>query len=205
MRIVFAGTQSVGKTTLIEDLHAACPAYRIEEEPIRAVARMTGQPPPSIPTRAAERTLVEHGRSRLLAATPGDQVLFDRSPLDAHAHSILSMEIGGEIDPPFLAELEPRVIEALGHADLLVFVPIERDIGNQPDGFRYLDASNRRRVHSILEDLLLPDRGIIHAPVVRVRGDRATRVRQVRRAMAAHAPTPTDVGDDASVGSPNPA
>ena len=68
MRIVFAGTQSVGKTTLIEDLRAACPAYRIEEEPIRAVARITGQPPPSIPTRAAERTLVEHGRSRLLAA-----------------------------------------------------------------------------------------------------------------------------------------
>ena len=205
MRIVFAGTQSVGKTTLIEDLHAACPAYRIEEEPIRAVARMTGQPPPSIPTRAAERTLVDHGRSRLLAASPGDRVLFDRSPLDAYAHSILSMEIGGEIDPAFLAEIEPSVVEALGHADLLVFVPIERDIGNQPDGFRYLDASNRRRVHSILEDLLLPDRGITRAPVVRVRGDRATRVRQVRCAMAAHAPMPTDEDGDSPVAASNPA
>ena len=205
MRIVFAGTQSVGKTTLIEDLHAACPAYRIEEEPIRAVARMTGQPPPSIPTRAAEKALVDHGRSRLLAASPGDRVLFDRSPLDAHAHSILSMEIGGEIDPAFLAEIEPSVVEALGHADLLVFVPIERDIGNQPDGFRYLDASNRRRVHSILEDLLLPDRGITRVPVVRVRGDRATRVRQVRRAMAAHAPMPTDDGGDSPVEASNPA
>lgn len=205
MRIVFAGTQSVGKTTLIEDLHAACPGYRIEEEPIRAVARMTGQPPPTIPTRAAERTLVDHGRSRLLATAPGDRVLFDRSPLDAHAHSILSMEIGGEIDPAFLAEIEPRVIEALGHADLIVFVPIERDIGNQPDGFRYLDASNRRRVHSILEDLLLPDRGITRAPVVRVRGDRATRVDQVRRAMSAHAVTCMDVGDGGSADDSNPA
>ena len=205
MRIVFAGTQSVGKTTLVEDLRAACPAYRIEEEPIRAVARITGQPPPAVPTRAAERTLVGHGRSRLLAAAPGDRVLFDRSPLDAHAHSILSMEIGGEIDPAFLAELEPRVIEALGHADLLVFVPIERDLGNQPDGFRYLDASNRRRVHSILEDLLLPDRGICRAPVVRVRGDRATRVRQVRRAMAAHATNPTDHGTESSAAASNPA
>lgn len=205
MRIVFAGTQSVGKTTLIEDLHAACPGYRIEEEPIRAVARMTGQPPPTIPTRAAERTLVDHGRSRLLATAPGDRVLFDRSPLDAHAHSILSMEIGGEIDPAFLAEIEPRVIEALGHADLIVFVPIERDIGNQPDGFRYLDASNRRRVHSILEDLLLPDRGITRSPVVRVRGDRATRVDQVRRAMSAHAVTCMDVGDGRSADDSNPA
>ncbi|MHC4793547.1 MAG: AAA family ATPase [Planctomycetia bacterium] len=205
MRIVFAGTQSVGKTTLIEDLQAACPEYRIEEEPIRAVARRTGQPPPSIPTRAAERALVDHGRSRLLATAPGDRVLFDRSPLDAHAHSILSMEIGGEIDPAFLAEIEPRVIEALGHADLVVFVPIERDVGNQPDGFRYLDASNRRRVHSILEDLLLPDRGITRAPVVRVRGDRATRVRQVRRAMTAHAATPTGDGGETRVGSSKPA
>ena len=205
MRIVFAGTQSVGKTTLIEDLQAACPEYRIEEEPIRAVARRTGQPPPSIPTRAAERALVAHGRSRLLATAPGDRVFFDRSPLDAHAHSILSMEIGGEIDPAFLAEIEPRVIEALGHADLVVFVPIERDVGNQPDGFRYLDASNRRRVHSILEDLLLPDRGITRAPVVRVRGDRATRVRQVRRAMTAHAATPTGAEGETRVGSSKPA
>ena len=205
MRIVFAGTQSVGKTTLIEDLQAACPGYRIEEEPIRAVARMTGEPPPSVPTRAAERTLVEHGRARLVDATPGERVLFDRSPLDAYAHSILSMEVGGEIDPAFLAGIEPRVIEALAHADLVVFVPLERGIGNEPDGFRYLDEIDRRRVHAILEDLLRPERRTATAPVVRVRGDRAARVGQVRRAMEAHAGASADDGAEPPPGSPDPA
>ena len=181
MRIVFAGTQSVGKTTLVEDLHAACPVFRVEEEPIRAVARATGELPPAIPTRRAERRLVDYGLERLAATKPGDHVLFDRSPLDAFAHAILSMEIGGEINPAFLAELRPKVQTALSSADLVVFVPIEKGIGNQADGFRYLDESNRRRVDQILNDLLLPSGHLVEAPVMTVRGDRPTRVEQVRK------------------------
>ena len=183
MRIVFAGTQSVGKTTLVEDLHEACPEFRIEEEPIRAVARATGEPPPAVPTREAERRLVEYGLKRLASTHPSDHVLFDRSPLDAHAHAVLSMEIGGEIDPEFLAELQPKVRAALSHADLVVFVPLENGVGNQNDGFRYLDESNRRRVDRILADLLMPSTGLVAAPVITVRGDRSTRVDQVRRSM----------------------
>ena len=183
MRIVFAGTQSVGKTTLVEDLHAAFPEFRIEEEPIRAVARTTGEPPPAIPTQQAERRLVDYGLQRLAAAKAGDRVLFDRSPLDAYAHAILSMEIGGEVDPAFLTELRPKVQTALSNADLVVFVPIEKGIGNQADGFRYLDESNRRRVDQILNDLLLPSGHLVEAPVMTVRGDRPTRVEQVRKYM----------------------
>ena len=52
MRVVFAGTQSVGKTTLVEDLTARIVGARTEEEPIRAVARATGEPPPPVPTSA---------------------------------------------------------------------------------------------------------------------------------------------------------
>jgi nicotinamide riboside kinase len=183
MRIVFAGTQSVGKTTLVEDLHAAFPEFRVEEEPIRAVARATGELPPAIPTRRAERRLVDYGLERLAATKPGDHVLFDRSPLDAFAHAILSMEIGGEINPAFLAKLRPKVQTALSSADLVVFVPIEKGIGNQADGFRYLDESNRRRVDQILNDLLLPSGHLVEAPVMTVRGDRPTRVEQVRKFM----------------------
>ena len=184
MRIVFAGTQSVGKTTLVEDLRAACPEFRVEEEPIRAVARATGEPPPAIPTRRAEQRLVAYGMERLAATSPGDHVLFDRSPLDAYAHAILSMEIGGEIDPDFLAELRPKVRAALANADLMVFVPLEDGVGNRNDGFRYLDESNRRRVDQILDDLLLPSARLVDVPVITVRGDRAARVDQVRRSMS---------------------
>jgi len=189
MRLVFAGTQSVGKTTLVHDLAAAWPHARIEEEPIRAVARLTGEPPPAVPTRAAERRLIDYGLGRLRAAAerpnPGEVVLFDRSPLDAYAHAILSMETGGEVDPAFLAEVRPQVVEALSFAHLVVLVPMEPDVGNEADGFRYLDESNRRRVDAILHDLLRPASGLCPRPVIVVRGDRRGRVGHIERFVAA--------------------
>ena len=181
MRLVFAGTQSVGKTTLVGDLASAWPGARIEEEPIRAVARATGEPPPAVPTVEAERRIIEYGLGRLRAAVDGDLVLFDRSPLDAYAHAVLSMEIGGPITPRDLQSLKPAVVEAMSIADLVILVPIDPAVDDEADGFRYLDAANRRRVDRILAELLRPDSGLRRGPVAVVRGDRPTRVAQVLR------------------------
>ena len=182
MRIVFAGTQSVGKTTLIGDLATAWPTAMIEEEPIRAVARLTGETPPTVPTVEAERRLIDHGLGRLRAADGDETILFDRSPLDAYAHAVLSMEIGGPISLADLVGLRPLVIEAMSLADLVVLVPIDPAVGDEADGFRYLDASNRRRVDRILAELLRPEAGFRSGPVAITRGDRASRVAQVQRA-----------------------
>ena len=183
MRIVFAGTQSVGKTTLIGDLATAWPTAMIEEEPIRAVARLTGETPPTVPTVEAERRLIDHGLGRLRAADGDETILFDRSPLDAYAHAVLSMEIGGPISLADLVGLRPLVIEAMSLADLVVLVPIDPAVGDEADGFRYLDASNRRRVDRILAELLRPEAGFRSGPVAITRGDRASRVAQVQRAV----------------------
>lgn len=83
--------------------------------------------------------------------------------------------------PAGLAELRPPVIEAMNLADLVVLVPLEFSIGNEEDGFRYLDESNRRRVDRILADLLRPESGVRRGPVAIARGDRPTRVEQVVR------------------------
>ena len=182
MRIVFAGTQSVGKTTMIGDLATAWPTAMIEEEPIRAVARLTGETPPTVPTVEAERRLIDHGLGRLRAADGDETILFDRSPLDAYAHAVLSMEIGGPISLADLVGLRPLVIEAMSLADLVVLVPIDPAVGDEADGFRYLDASNRRRVDRILAELLRPEAGFRSGPVAITRGDRASRVAQVQRA-----------------------
>ena len=183
MRIVFAGTQSVGKTTMIGDLATAWPTAMIEEEPIRAVARLTGETPPTVPTVEAERRLIDHGLGRLRAADGDETILFDRSPLDAYAHAVLSMEIGGPISLADLVGLRPLVIEAMSLADLVVLVPIDPAVGDEADGFRYLDASNRRRVDRILAELLRPEAGFRSGPVAITRGDRASRVAQVQRAV----------------------
>ena len=66
-------------------------------------------------------------------------------------------------------------------ADLVVLVPLASGIGNEDDGFRYLDESNRRRVDRILTGLLRSEAGLRRGPVMIARGDRRTRVRQVVR------------------------
>ena len=184
MRIAFAGSQSVGKTTLIEDLLEALPEYRAHDEPIRSVARLTGNPPPSIPTMEAEQRLIEFACQRMLAEPHGAKVFYDRSPIDAYAHAILSMEMGGDVVPTFLAEMMPMVVRSLEACELLVFVPIELHVVDEHDGFRYLDESARHRFETILADLLESPHGpaaSARVPVMRVRGDRSQRVQQVLR------------------------
>lgn len=147
------------------------------------MARATGEPPPTIPTLAAERRLMDHGLARLRAARPDETVVFDRSPLDAYAHAVLSHEIGGPIGRDDLIALRPSVIEAMSMAELVVLVPLEPGVGNEADGFRYLDEVDRRRVDAILHDLLRPETGLRLGPVARVVGDRKARVDAVRRAV----------------------
>ncbi len=184
MRIAFAGSQSVGKTTLIEDLLEILPEYRSYDEPIRSVASLTGEPPPSMPTMAAEQRLIEFASERMRGESKGARVLYDRSPIDAYAHAVLSLEMGGDVRPDFLAEMMPLVIESLKSCEYLVFVPIESRVDDVADGFRYLDKSGRSRFEWILEDLLESPYGpaaLARVPVVRVRGDRSERAKQVLR------------------------
>ena len=181
MRIALAGTQSTGKTTLVSALATRLDDAVVEEEPIRAVARATGEPPPSIPTEAAERRLIEYGSARIERASRTRTTIFDRSPLDAYAHAILSSEMGGPVGTGFLQEMRPRITAALDDLDLVVFVPLDRDLANEDDGFRYLDESGRRRVDRILADLLDPFRPITRTPVLVVRGDVARRTERVMR------------------------
>ena len=126
---------------------------------------------------------MEHGLARLRAARPEETVVFDRSPLDAYAHAILSHEIGGPIGRNDLVDLRPWVVEAMAMAELVVLVPLEPGVGNEADGFRYLDDGDRRRVDTILHDLLRPETGLRQGPVARIVGDRDARVDGVLRAM----------------------
>lgn len=183
MRIALAGTQSTGKTTLAEAISRRIVCSRVEEEPIRAVARATGEPPPAVPTEAAERRLIAYGTARIEAAPEGRTTIFDRSPLDAYAHAILSAEIGGPVGRTFLAEMRPRVAAPLDLLDLVVFVPLDPALANEEDGFRYLDPAGRRRVDEIIRDLLDPRHPITRTPVIVARGDVERRVEQVMRWM----------------------
>lgn len=179
MRIVFSGTQSVGKTTLIHDVLEAVPEYAHRAEPIRLMAQRTGEPPPSIPTMAAEERLIEFGAAMMDEEPRGAKVLYDRGPLDAYAHAVHSMEIGGDVTPRFLRSVLPRVRAGLQACDLVVYVPLEACVPNIDDGFRYLDSEGRTRVDAILASLLCA----LSIPHVTVRGARSQRLKQMVRLM----------------------
>lgn len=187
MRIALAGTQSTGKTTLAHALATRLDDARVEEEPIRAVARATGEPPPKVPTEAAERRLIEYGTARIEAATTARTTIFDRSPLDAYAHAVLSAELGGPVGVGFLAEMRTTVGRALDRLDAIVFVPLDPTLIDEADGFRYLGGAERRRVDRILADLLDPFDPITRTPVLVVRGAVETRVERVADWIAANA------------------
>ena len=123
-------------------------------------------------------------REQVLAEPADGDVLYDRSPIDAYAHAILSMETGGDVVPGFLAEMLPLVVRSLQACDCLVLVPIEDHVVDEDDGFRYLDGQGRMRFESIMVDLLESPCGPAAragVAVARVRGDRRCRVDQVRR------------------------
>src|SRR5687768_741349 len=84
MRVAFAGTHRVGKTTLLEAVAARLPGYVALEEPYR-ILEETGHEfsdPPTV--EDFERQL--HESIAMMAEAPA-RALFDRSPLDFVAYA----------------------------------------------------------------------------------------------------------------------
>ena len=173
MRIAISGTHRSGKSTLLAALASALPRYETVDEPY-ALMEEEGYEfahPPSFEDFVAqlERSISELGDA-------GEDVLFDRSPLDFLAY-LANHE---DADSFELDEWLPAVREALRGLDLLVFVPIEA-----PDRIRFSRADDegesRAAVHEKLEALLLEDPHELGVEVLVVDGDPETRARAVLR------------------------
>jgi len=115
MRLGVSGTHAVGKTTLVEDLgerpgdHRSVPEpfYVLEEEGYHFRA-----PPSAADYRAQLR------RSLLLFGQPGQNIIFDRTPLDFLAYlAVQGSELRREVDAATLRS-------AFASLDLLVLLPL---------------------------------------------------------------------------------
>lgn len=121
MRIAVTGTHGTGKTTLTEDLAAACPDLKLVPEPLWVFADgMAFVDGPNIPhfeeQLAQSCALIVDQASR-------SNVVFDRCPFDYLAYlDMLSAEEGAEWSPQ--GRLLSRIEGAMGALDLLIFVPL---------------------------------------------------------------------------------
>jgi hypothetical protein len=193
MRIAVAGTHRNGKTTLVEAAGRALPGITIEPEPYEQLLDCgemfldNGDP---------ESFLAQLGQlvGRLSATRPGDNVIFDRSPLDFIAYIMAGDElrIGRG-----LRNLEPQVLElateGLAHLELIAFLPLRAE--SQPAPRRSL----RRLADAHLCDIIRNDSlGVLAAKAdlwaLELSGSTAQRLRDLVAAVRQYASARVPVG-----------
>jgi hypothetical protein len=171
MRIAFSGSHRVGKSTLVEWIATALPAYTTVDEPYYLLEEDGYEcaEDPSLEDFAAQ---LERSLTAIEEEGQGD-VLFDRCPADLFAY-LLAHDDADEFDAdPWLE----RTREAMRTLDLVVFVPVE-----EPDRIAipsHEDREHRLAVDAQLRGLLLDDALGFEADVLTVHGDVRARVEQV--------------------------
>ena len=174
MRVGFAGTHRVGKTTLLEAVAERLPDYRSFDEPYVELEERGYEfaDPPSAEDFEAQ---LRHAIATL--RIDARDALFDRTPLDFVGYL---RAIDAELD---LDELQPALARAMATLDLVVLVAIESPDRIAPPASE--DRRLRRRADGAIVSLFLDDPLELAVPVLEVRGDPDSRVRQVMRALAA--------------------
>jgi predicted ATPase len=169
MRIAISGSHLVGKTTLAEALAEALPGYELVPEPYHLLEE-DGHELAEMPSVDDFELQLE--RSLLCLRESGENVIFDRCPLDILGY-LLTHE---DADAFHLADWMPRVRQLVPGLDLIVFVPIEK-----PDRVPVPRSQARLRaeVDSALRDIVLDDAYGLEIDVLTVAGPTAARVHQV--------------------------
>jgi predicted ATPase len=170
MRIAVSGAHRTGKTTLIEELSRALPAYAVTDEPYHLFEE-EGHEFSEMPS--LEDFELQLDRSVECILDSEKDHLFDRCPADMLAYLIAHRDSDGYDVEACL----PRVRSAIQRLDLVVFVPVE-----DPDRVTVSDPEEselRRRVDEELRDIVVADRWDFGLEVIEVTGHSRERARQV--------------------------
>jgi len=204
MRIAVSGSHSLGKSTVVNDWVARHPHFTREEEPYRALG-LHG--PYQILFRDASTRLhngiqLYYNISRVHRyASPADDVIFDRAPVDYLAYSQYTADAGcTDINDAFVASMVPAVTESLDHLDILAFVPKsdEWPVEMEADGIRPIDHDYRDAVDAIFTQIYREGRyGVMRGEkrprLIELVGSREQRLEQLGQAI-----------DDVKAGTPSP-
>jgi len=143
MKIAITGSHRVGKTTLAEKLHEYLTDYNIKTEPYYELEE-SGYLFSEIPDTDDFNKLIAYSAEQI--STSGDNVIFDRCPIDYFAY-IQAIDKSINIQSIF-----NKVKSIITEIDLLIFVPIEK-----PDIITCAESDLpdlRNRVNEILTDLI---------------------------------------------------
>lgn len=171
MRVAISGSHRTGKSTLLAALSELLPSYATVDEPYHSMEEDGHEfsHPPSVEDFEAqlERSLED-------LSGGGDDVLFDRCPVDFLAY----LAVHEDAESVDAEEWLPRVRDALATLDLIVFVPIEERDRIELSASD-ADDPTRAPVDAQLRVMLVDDALELDVEVLEVAGAPARRAKAV--------------------------
>lgn len=175
MRIVVSGTHASGKSTLVSDFSAMHRGYEVLPDPYELVDAAGDEPDAGLflaQLGASARRLLEFGR--------GARVIAERGPLDFLAYLTA---LDGLRRPSRTGGHPSRAVEvtvaAMAHVDLLVLLPLNREIRVPDEEDPQLRAAMDDALLELADD---PDL-VGDVRVIEVTGDPASRLAQLSDAV----------------------
>ena len=141
MRIAVSGTHGVGKSTLIDEFLRQHPEFVHEPEPYTVMVEDLGEEFSAEPSVEDFRRQLEFNIERLSQHAPGENVIYERCPVDflAYIHAL---------DRKSAEALLERVSEAMRHLDLILYLPFD----GTSEEFPKLQRAVDRRLRSIFRE-----------------------------------------------------
>ncbi|MFB7892470.1 hypothetical protein ACFC1I_09755 [Microbacterium sp. NPDC056044] len=175
MRIVVSGTHASGKSTLIGDFSAMHPEFEVLPDPYELIDGAGDEPDAGL-------FLAQLGISarRLLEVERGARVVAERGPLDFLAYLAALDALGRPSRGGRSIRALELTVAAMAHVDLLVVLPLSRDI-HAPDDE---DPELREAMDDALLELTEDPDLVGGARVLEVSGEPAHRLAQVEAAIA---------------------
>jgi len=141
MRVAVSGTHGVGKSTLIEEFLRRHPEFVHEPEPYTVMVEDFGEEFPAEPSVEDFRRQLEFNIERLSQHAPGENVIYERCPVDFLAYIYA-------LDRKSAAALLEPVTEVMQHLDLVVYLPLD----GTGEEFPKLQRAVDRRLSSIFRE-----------------------------------------------------
>ena len=127
MRIAISGTSCQGKSTLIKDFLKEWTNYKTIDKTYRDVIIEQGLEHSSATNKDTQWSILNFMIDELQKTSKGDNIIFDRCPLDNIVYSIWSeAKKDTDIDEEFIKKCMPLVRESLRSLDIIFFTPISK-------------------------------------------------------------------------------
>jgi hypothetical protein len=152
MRIAISGTACQGKSTLVDDFLQEWSPYTTPEKSYRDVLDSEHSDTAS---EDGQWEILNFMVDQLQEYRKGDNVIFDRCPLDNLVYTLWAHE-KGNLSKEFVDKCIPVVKESMRFLDIIFFVPLTKvhKVSLEDDGVRNSDPVYIREIDNIFKTLL---------------------------------------------------